>query len=95
MLATSAKLYAGQHVRIPLRFESVRRREGSHRSATKAADENLFAGFQVPPLGVDLVVPTFVYMRPELVEGDALSLSKGVRSASSPEGCPASRGPGS
>lgn len=38
MLAASAKLYPGQHVRLLLRFESVRRREGSHWSAIKAAD---------------------------------------------------------
>jgi hypothetical protein len=47
MLAASAKLYPGQHVRIPLRFESVRRPEDSHRSAIKGVDEDLFAGFQV------------------------------------------------
>jgi hypothetical protein len=47
MLAASVKLYPGQYVRIPLRFEFVRRREGSHRSAIKAADDNLFAAFQV------------------------------------------------
>jgi hypothetical protein len=33
MLAASAKLYPARHVRIPLRFESVRGREGSHGSA--------------------------------------------------------------
>ena len=48
MLAASAKLYPGEHVRIPLRFESVRCREGSHRSAIKAADDNLFAGRAAP-----------------------------------------------
>jgi hypothetical protein len=47
MLAASAKLYPGRHVRIPLRFESVRRREGSHGSAIEASEEDLFTGFQV------------------------------------------------
>jgi hypothetical protein len=45
MLAASAKLHPAKHVRIPLRLESVRRREDSHGPAIKTADENLFAGF--------------------------------------------------
>jgi hypothetical protein len=47
MLAASAKLYPARHVRVPLRFESVRRREDALGSAIKAADEDLFAAFQV------------------------------------------------
>jgi hypothetical protein len=44
MLAASAKLHPAKHVRIPLRLESVRRREDSHGPPIKAADENHFAG---------------------------------------------------
>jgi hypothetical protein len=47
MLAASVKLYPGRHVPIPLRFQSVRRREGSHGSAIEASEEDLFTGFQV------------------------------------------------
>ena len=47
MLAASVNLYPARRVRIPLRFEFVRRREGSLGSAIEAAEENLFAGFQV------------------------------------------------
>ncbi len=64
MLAASAKFDPGRYARIPFQFESVRCREDTQGPAIKPADEDLFAGFKVYPLGVSLVVTTFVYQQP-------------------------------
>ena len=45
VLALPMNLYPARHVWIPLRLELVRGRERTHRSAVKAADENLFTAF--------------------------------------------------
>src|SRR5215207_8569814 len=47
VLAAPVNFYPGRHVGIPLRLEPVGCRERTHGSAVEAANEDLFAAFEV------------------------------------------------
>jgi hypothetical protein len=65
MLAASVKLYPGQYVRIPLRFEFVRRREGSHTGPPLRLPTITSSPLsRYTPLGISLAVSTFAYKQP-------------------------------